>query len=285
VTHPSWHVPPTPADCPSILAKAFDLLRAFNAQERVMTLSEISRSSGLPKSTVHRLLPRLIEFGAIEVHRNGYMLGLGLLELGVTTPAGHMRDLALPHLTELHARTGLTVRLAVLRQFDVVYLEKLSSRPGRDDGPRIGSRYPAHCTAIGKVLLARESLTELRVLLPRQLARMTSRTVTDADELLAQLRVIRDVGVGTEFEEARPGIACTAAPVTVNGYAVGAISLAYSPETALPTSLVHALRSTATAVARDVSRSVADGRLHWFPRELDDHAGANVPRRPVRQVV
>ena len=61
---------------PSILSKAFDLLRAFNSGERVMTLSELSRASGLSKSTVHRLLARLIDLGAIEHHRAGYRVGL-----------------------------------------------------------------------------------------------------------------------------------------------------------------------------------------------------------------
>jgi DNA-binding IclR family transcriptional regulator len=266
MSHPSWQVLPTPVDCPSILSKAFDLLKAFNAQERVMTLSELARASGLPKSTVHRLLPRLMELGAIETHRNGYMLGLGLLELGVTTPAGLMRDMAIPHLTELFERTGLTVHLAVLRQFDVVYLEKLTARPDRATNPRIGSRYPAHCTAIGKVLLGHENLAELRAILPSHLVRMTSRSITDPDRLVADLRGVLAQGVATEVEEAHPGLACSASAILVNGYAVGAVSLGHSSESTLPPPLTNALRVTAKAISRDTSRAIADGRQHWLTR-------------------
>ena len=85
----------------SILNKAFDLLYAFNENTRVMTLSELARASGLPKSTVHRLLARLVDLGALEHHRSGYKLGLGLLQLGSTTPAANMRDLATPILVAL----------------------------------------------------------------------------------------------------------------------------------------------------------------------------------------
>ena len=79
-------VPLPDVDTPSsILSKAFDLLRAFNSNERVMSLTELSEASGLAKSTVHRLLARLVELGAIEHHRDSYRIGIEIFRLGVTT--------------------------------------------------------------------------------------------------------------------------------------------------------------------------------------------------------
>lgn len=258
----------TGAEPPSILTKAFDLLRSFNPHERVMSLSELSRASGLPKSTVHRLLARLVELGAVEHHRSGYKLGLSLLQLGAGTPAGYMRDLGLPHLGQLHRWSGATVHFAVLRQFDVVYLEKLSVPGSPASITSIGGRLPAHCTAIGKALLAHENFDDLADFLPRPLPRMTTRSVTVVDDLIDELRVVRDAGIAREDGEAQPGLACIAAPVMLNGFAIGAVSLGFPSGSALPERAEQALGLTARRIAEDVDAGLADGRGHWFPREL-----------------
>lgn len=261
--------PPTvDAEPPSILTKAFDLLRAFNPYERVMTLSELSRAAGLPKSTVHRLLARLVELGVVEHHRSGYKLGLGLLQLGAGTPAGYMRDLALPYLAQLHRWSGATVHFAVLRQFDVVYLEKLAARHSRATITTVGGRLPANCTAIGKALLAHEDLDDLATFLPSPLPAMTPHSVTEVDTLISELRKVRDEGVARESSEAQLGLACVAAPVLMNGFAVGAVSVGYEAGTTLPVRLEEAVRMTAARIASDVDAGLAEGREHWFPREV-----------------
>lgn len=255
-------------ETPSILSKAFDLLRAFNPHERVMTLSELSRASGLPKSTVHRLLARLVELGAVEHHRSGYKIGLGLLQLGASTPAGYMRDLAMPYLTKLHQWSGHTVCMAVLRQYDVVYLEKLAVNDSPSSIATVGARLPAHCTAIGKALLAHENLDDLRDFLPNPLPTMTLNSITDVEILIEQLRQVRAEGVARESEEAQLGLACLAAPICMNGFAVGAISAGFPASMAPPPNLAGALRTTAAQITRDVEAGLARGREHWFPREL-----------------
>ena len=115
-------VPLLDVDTPSsILSKAFDLLRAFNSNERVMSLTELSEASGLAKSTVHRLLARLVELGAIEHHRGSYRIGIEVFRLGVTSLAASMRDTAISHLATLHRQTGRTVQLGVMRGHEVVF--------------------------------------------------------------------------------------------------------------------------------------------------------------------
>lgn len=258
----------TVTDPPSILTKAFDLLRAFNPHQRVMTLSELSRAAGLPKSTVHRLLARLVELGAVEHHRSGYKIGLGLLQLGAGTPAGYMRDLGLPHLGQLYRWSGATVHFAVLRQFEVVYLEKLAAPGNPASITSIGGRLPANCTAIGKALLAHENFDDLAAFLPNPLPRMTARSVTDVDTLVDQLRRVRDSGIAREDGEAQPGLACIAAPVLLNGFAIGALSLGIESGAELPPRAERALSLTARRIAEDVDCGLAEGREHWFPREI-----------------
>ena len=267
MAHPSWQPEPATAETPSILSKAFDLLRAFNPHARVMTLSELSRASGLPKSTVHRLLARLVELGAVEHHRSGYKIGLGLLQLGASTPAGYMRDLAMPHLAKLHRWCGLTVHFGVLRQYDVVYLEKMSTADSPSSIAQVGSRLPANCTALGKALLAHEDLDDLADFLPSPLPMMTVRSVTSVGTLISELRKVRDGGIAREHEEAQLGLACVAAPLLMNGFAIGALSLGHPSDVDPPAKVENALKATAAQIVSEVQVGLAQGRDHWFPRE------------------
>ncbi|MFJ9542773.1 IclR family transcriptional regulator [Streptomyces sp. NPDC101225] len=252
---------------PSILSKAFDLLRAFNAHERVMTLSELSRASGLPKSTVHRLLARLIELGAIEHHGAGYKIGLDLFQLGSSTPAGAMRDAAMPYLAALHRWTGHTVHLGLLRRFEVVYLEKVARRSTLSDPSGVGTRLPASCTAVGKALLAHENLEDLAHFLPDPLPGLTPRSVTDAARLIAELRLIRQGGLAREHGEARPGLACVAAPIVVRGFAVGAVSVAFPADARLDPKTGTVLRDAVAQVANEIRQRLPEHAL-WFPHDM-----------------
>jgi len=256
---------PRTSEPPSILSKAFDLLRAFDSQDRVMTLSDLARASGLPKSTVHRLIARLIDLDAVEQHRSGYQLSLGLLRIATNTPAGSMRDLAMPYLAALHRWSGETVHLGVLRGYDVVYLDKVA----RTDGPTTlsaGARMPANCTAIGKALLAWENLEDLAAHLPCPLPLMTPHSVEGVEELIIELRRIRTLGVAHEHNEARLGQACVAAPIVVYGFAVGAISLAHRADVDDATKVENALRDATAQIAKEIAEQLPLGRAHWFPR-------------------
>jgi DNA-binding IclR family transcriptional regulator len=249
---------------PSILSKAFDLLRAFNDSSRVMTLTELSRASGQPKSTVHRLIARLIELHAVEHHRSGYVVSLDLLGLTATNPAGRMRDNALPYLAALHSWSGYSVQLAVLRQFDVVYLEKIASHSTPAPRAGVGSRLPANCSALGKALLAWEDLDDLEAFLPRPMPMMTQHSTTDVDDLLIELRKIRGHGLAHEREESQLELACVAVPILIHDFAVGAIAVSHPAGTEVGCRVENALRDTAAKVAL-VSREDLAGRMHWFP--------------------
>ncbi|MFI5436241.1 IclR family transcriptional regulator [Rhodococcus baikonurensis] len=259
-------------ETPSILTKAFDVLNAFNQNERVMTLSQLARASGLPKSTVHRLLARLVEFGAIEHHRSGYKLGLGLLQLGATTPAAKMRDQAIPYLVALQRWTRQTVTFAVLREFDVVYLEKLAPADSPSTLVSIGARLPSNCTAIGKALLSYEDLDDLAAFLPLRLHQMTPHSITNADDLVEHLRIVRKEGIAREHNEAQMGLEGVAAPVVVNGFAVGAIAINHGPNAPASGRVDAALRDTTAQLSAHLRSYVvaAPEGERLVPRTLSD---------------
>lgn len=243
---------PAFAESPSILTKAFQILSAFNSRDRVMTLRDLAEAAGLPKSTVHRLLVRLTELGAVERHGDGYKLGLSLLQLGSTTPAAALRDAALPSLAALQRRTHRTVHFGVLRGFEVVYLEKMAVPGCRSVLSGVGTHLPANCTAVGKSLLAALDEATVRSIAPPRLCTLTQRSITDLDRLCADLDAVRRTGLALEHEEARPGLACVAVTVTVRGEATAAVSLSYAVEDGVPAHAIDALRATAVRIGRDV---------------------------------
>ena len=256
------------AEPPSILTKVFDLLHAFNANNRVMTLSELARASGLPKSTVHRLIARLIDLGAVEPHRSGYVVSVEMLSLATNTPAGGMRDAALPYMAALHRWSGESIQLAVLRQFDIVLLETIAAPDQPGPAPMLGSRIPANCTALGKALLSREHLEDLEDFLPRPMPMRTKHSVADVDTLLIELRKARSAGIAFDREEAQLGLASAAVPILIRDYAVGALSVSHPVDHELNAKVEQALRDTAAQVARVCRDDLQRGKAHYFPYEF-----------------
>jgi DNA-binding IclR family transcriptional regulator len=257
------------AEPPSILSKAFELLRAFNGNDRVMTLSELARAAELPKSTVHRLLARLMELDAIEPHRDGYKISLSMIQLGANTPAAALRDLAMPYLAALHRWTSQTVHLGVLRKFDVVYLEKLALPDAPVGLTSVGARLPANCTAIGKALLAGEDFDDLEAFLPSPLPMLTADSISDIDRLIRQLREVCESGLARERNESVVGVGCIAAPVVVHGFTIGAVSISHSAHEPLNPKAETALRDAVAGIAKQAKTSLGSpGRALWFGHEL-----------------
>lgn len=254
-------------DPPSILSKAFELIRAFNETARVMTLSELARAAELPKSTVHRLLARLIELDVIEHAPQGYRLSLSMVQVGATTPAAGLRELASPHLGALLNFTGQTVCLGVPRQLDIVLLERLSPRGRSESLSAIGSRLPATCTALGKALLAYEDLMQLQKHLPSRLPQLTPHSVSTSDELVAQLHQVRARGVAYVVDESRVGISAVAAPITIQDTvprAVAAVSVSFPTGTSSFAKIEGALKHTAGRLSVDATAH-AVARRRWLP--------------------
>lgn len=238
-----------PDAAPSVLWKAFDVLGAFSHRDRVLTLAEIARRSGLPKSTAHRVLAMLLATGAVELAEEGYRLGLRMFSLGALPPEAELRQAAMVHLEGLHRVTGQTLHLAVLRDDKVVYLEKLLSRQHVDTPAVVGDRLPATCTGVGKALLAFSGEQAVATVLARPLPHRTARSVVSADALRAQLGAIRARGYATDREESTDGLACVAIPVLVGDKVVAAVSVAFPAAAGTGEVLVGPLREAAAAIA------------------------------------
>jgi DNA-binding IclR family transcriptional regulator len=194
------------------------VLDAFEGPGR-LTLAQIVRRTGLPRSSAHRMLERLVQLRWLRRNGRDYELGMRLVELGsLAVHQDRLVRAAGPLLGELHRATGLVVHLAVLDGPDVVYLEKIGDRA---IPTRVGGRQPAHCTAVGKAILAycdENAEVDLRV-------RKTKYSISSGAQLAIELAKVRAHGVAFEREESLLGLGCVAAPIGSPGEAVAAVSV------------------------------------------------------------
>ena len=207
------------------LARGLTLLEKVG--EGVHTLDGLAQALGLPKSTAHRLARALVQTGYLRHQpRRGYTLGPKLIRLGFQAHAQQeLPLLARPHLEWLRDRTGETVHLGILEGREVVYVDKLPGRRELQLASRVGSRFPAQSTALGKALLA---------YLPEEAwaqhfipgLKRTPRTIADPENFKEELRLTRSRGYALDLEENEVGVRCVAAPVwDGQGKVVAAVSL------------------------------------------------------------
>ena len=243
---------PEQQDAKSSLIKGLSLLNLFTVADYELSISEMARSSGVPKSTTHRLVTDLVEWGALERGPNGFRLGVRLFELGHLVPAQRtLRELAVPYAHNLNEVTGLTSNLAVRDKDEIIYLEKISRRDLLVPHSRAGGRLPLHCTALGKAILAFSDHAFVESVLARRLTRRSPKTITDPDVLRRELATVRETKVAYDVEESQPGLFCVAAPIFgVRNQLVGAISVTGATALAQAQRYAPAVRTTAMAISR-----------------------------------
>ncbi len=231
----------------SVLGRVDCIIGAFDRADGALSLHELTERTGLPKSTVHRMVDQLIGIGWIEREVSGYRIGMRLFEIGgLASRRSRLSDLAYPHLHSLSVATGLAVQMAILDGVDVVYMERIPMRGFRLP-TRQGGRQPAYCTALGKAMLAFDDETAAEVL-RQDLPGRTPRTLTTPRELGTELERISETGLAFDHQESYEGLACVAAPVRGSGRAIAAVSVT-GPVTRIDLHAVAPLvRGTAVAI-------------------------------------
>jgi DNA-binding IclR family transcriptional regulator len=209
------------------------VLGAFQHEEE-LGVTEIARRLELHKNNVFRLLATLQEHGYVEKNdaTDCYRLGVACVEL----THAFMRTrtlpvLARPLLGELCRATGESAHLAVLSGFEVLHVDAELPERLVVTCSRVAQRLPAHCTALGKVLLACEDgevleLYDREVVARGRLRARTGATLTDREKLFGHLHTVRAQGYALDLEECEPGLCCAAAPVhDGRGRVVAALSV------------------------------------------------------------
>ena len=205
-----------PAAASSTL-RAFFVLEQIATSEGSVSLEEVTRLSGLPKPTVHRILHLLMRGSLVERQSldKRYIVGprTCALALAVQTRSPRRRERR-AILTRLVSIIGETCNFTMLDGNEVVYLERVETSADVRLHMDAGSRVPLHCTASGKLLLSDMAPEQVRRLLgPGPLKRHTERTITQPSALERELVKIRASGVGTDVGEYLVGSVCLAVPV------------------------------------------------------------------------
>lgn len=210
---------------------AGQVLALFTNANPERGVTEVALALGVSKSKAHALLASLAAVGLLRRTQYGrYRVGWRVLSLNrVLSETTDFHRYARPVLQQLGARCGEVVHLGVLDNGQVMYVDRIKGRHAVSiDASALGNRLWAHCSAVGKVLLAHLSPDALDAVIEQHgLPAVTSRTITDRDALEAELAEIRRRGFASESGEAVPEVSCVAAPIVAPGpLVVAAVSLA-----------------------------------------------------------
>jgi IclR family acetate operon transcriptional repressor len=236
----------------SVLERAFRILSSYGPADRTLTLAELTRRTGIPKATVHRLTRELLELGMLEGQHGVYRLGMRAFELGQLVPRQRdLREAALPFMQDLFEATHETVHLAVLDGTEVLYIDKISGHRRVAAGSRVGGRLPAHCTAVGKAILALSPPSAVEMVLAAGLVPRTAFSITAGSVLRKQLARAAREGVAFEREESGLGVTCAASPVEGFGrQVVAALSVSGPVSRLQPERFAPTVRLAALALSR-----------------------------------
>jgi DNA-binding IclR family transcriptional regulator len=207
------------------------VLELFNGEHPERGVTEVALALGISKSKAHALLSSLATVGLLRRTQLGrYRVGWRVLSLNrVLAETTEFRRHARPVIEALGARYGEVVHLAALDDDQVVYVDRIAGTQAvQIDASVLGSRLPANCSGVGKVLMAHLTPMALDALIEhRGLPAMTPRTVTDRRVLDGELAEVRRRGYATERGEAVAEVSCVAAPIVAPGpTVVAAVSLA-----------------------------------------------------------
>jgi DNA-binding IclR family transcriptional regulator len=240
------------------LVKVMRVLGTFSRTSRALSLAEICQRTGYPKSTTHRLLASMREAGLLDQDKNRdrYRLGLKLYELGNTVLANmDLHREARPYVEALGRLTDQIVHLAVFDGRHAVVIGKSESQIDATSSAFLESA-PAHCTSVGKAILAFQDDDVLDTFLADGLARFTDTTITNPLALKEELALTRSRGYSVDQAEHQPGLHCVGAPIRdLSGRVFAAISVS-GPAWKMPLSDVGRVAKIVIHHADAVSRAL-----------------------------
>lgn len=224
------------------LARGLAVIRAFDADNPRMTLSELAARTGLTRATARRFLLTLVELGYVSTDGKLFALTPHVLELGFSYLSGlTLPEVAQPHLEALSRDLGESTSASVLDGDSIVYVARVPTRRIMNVAITIGTRFPARVTSMGRVLLAGRPENEW------------------PDDLRATLAQVREQGWALVDQELESGLRSIAAPLRgADGSVVAAVNVSTSTTTTTLDQLLDDIRprlvSTAAAISTDLQR-------------------------------
>ena len=244
------------------LERALQILNIFSFDKQSLTLSELSESLSLSRSTVLRLCSTLIKYRFLKQDPNSrqYSLGLGIFERGsIVFNSFSLRRIASHYLTELQMKLSKTIFLGIIDNDELLYVDKL-------DDPmnpitftsKIGTRRPPYWGMVGPAILAYLPESEVKRILQRFPLKPTAakKSLTKKEELLETLLQIHDQGYAYDYETTFDGISGVAAPIfDLTGKVIGAIGAAFISSSVDSKTLKKIIKETVVTASK-ISREM-----------------------------
>ena len=240
------------------LQRGLAVIRAFDAENPALTLSEVARATGLARAAARRFLLTLVELGYMRVEDRRFALTPRVLELGHAYLSSlSLPEIALPHLRDFVGEIRESSSLCVLDDDQIVYVARVPANRIMSVSISVGTRFPAFATSLGRVLLAGQSEEWLAgYLASADLTPMTSHTIANPKQLAAEIERVRRQGWAMVDQELEEGVRSVAAPIhDASGKVAAAINVSvhasrWSLET-VREQLLPKLLETAAAIDRD----------------------------------
>jgi IclR family transcriptional regulator, pca regulon regulatory protein len=210
------------------LARGLMVIRAFTDREPNLSIAEVARITGLPRAVARRCLYTMVQLGYVGSDGRAYFLRPKILALGYAYLSSTSLGIALqPYLEKVSEATHESCSVGVLEEDEVVYVARAATRRIMSVDLNVGSRLPAYCSAIGRVLLSHLTEAELADYLERvRLNPLTEHTVRTPETLQAAIDQVRQKGYALVDQELEIGLRSVAVPVrNVSGRVVAAMNV------------------------------------------------------------
>ncbi|WP_369375574.1 IclR family transcriptional regulator C-terminal domain-containing protein [Promicromonospora sp. Populi] len=247
------------------LERGLAVIRAFDKERRSLTLSDVARETGLSRASARRFLHTLVELGYVATDGREFTLRPALLDLGFAYLSSlTLPEIAAPHLEELSQEVSESSSVAVLDGADIVYVARVATHRIMSAAIRVGTRFPAYATSMGRAILAFAEADALDAYLAaaapsNRLAPLTARTITELPLLRAELARVREQGWALVDQELEDGLRSVAAPLRDGaGRVVAAVNVSAPVRRGdvdtLVQQLLPPLLKAGTAIEADLAR-------------------------------
>jgi IclR family transcriptional regulator, pca regulon regulatory protein len=237
------------------LAKGLRVIEAFTAETPRLSIAEAAAICGLDRATTRRCLLTLFEHGYCAYDGKFFTVTPRVLRLGT----GCLASMPLPRIVQpfidrLSEEIGQSTSVAILDGAEIVYVARAAQRRVMSIALMPGSRLPAYCTSMGRVLLAAMAESEARVVVEAsELRPRTAKTLTDADAVMAEIAKAREKGFAAVDQEVEDGLRSVAVPViNARGMVVAALNTGFSATAEPMVDVVATYLPALQAVAREL---------------------------------
>jgi IclR family transcriptional regulator, pca regulon regulatory protein len=241
------------------LERGLSVIRCFDAEHAALTLTDVANRTGLTRATARRLLLTLEGLGYVSSNGRNFSLTPRVLDIGYAYLSSlNVQQIAQPYLEALSERVNESVSVTVLDGADIIYVARVPTKRIMTISLGLGSRLPAHCTSMGRVLLAELTCEELRAIVPPRLEQHTEHTITSRNALEEELGAVRRQGWALVDQEFEMGLRSLAAPLRDStGGAVAAMNVSTHAGRATLDEIHEQFLPEVLATAREISDALA----------------------------